>query len=182
MSDVLLRASAWLSLASWAAGEWLLASSATPHRERRARGAFTLGALALLLHTGLALHVRHAWSQTDALLAIARETAEVTGLAFGGGLFVNYAFLAFWLAEAVAWWRSPTRYLNRPARVRWVSRAVFLFMFVNGAVVFGHGPVRVFGTLAILAVCWSWYRGRWGQDEVIAEPGARRVGSSEASR
>ncbi len=155
--ELLIRATAWLSLAAWAASEWTRAFAGAIHRERRARGTFTLGALALLLHTGLALHLRHAWSQTDAMREIARQTAEVTGLAFGGGLVVNYAFLAFWLAEAFAWWRSPARYRDRPAGVRWVSRAVFLFMFVNGAVVFGHGPVRIFGTLAILAVC-VWYR------------------------
>lgn len=119
-----------------------------------------MGALALVLHTALALHLRHAWNQVDAMREIARQTAEVTGLAFGGGLVVNYAFLAFWLAEAFAWWRSPAHYLDRPAGVGWVSRTVFLFMFVNGAVVFGHGPVRVFGTLAILVVSVAWYRGR----------------------
>jgi hypothetical protein len=158
--ELVIRATAWLSLAAWAASEWIRTSAEVPYRESRARGVFTLGALALLLHTGLALHLRHAWSQGDAMREIARQTAEVTGLAFGGGLVVNYAFLAFWLAEAFAWWRPSARYRGRPPGLRWASRAVFLFMFVNGAVVFGHGPVRVFGTLALLAVCVSWYRGR----------------------
>lgn len=157
--ELLLRGTAWLSLAAWAVGEWIHVSAGGPHRESRARASFTLGALALLLHTGLALHLRHAWSQSGALREIARQTSELTGLDFRGGLVVNYAFLAFWLAEAFWWWRFPARSLHRPSGVRWVSRAVFLFMFANAAIVFGHGPVRVFGTLAILVVCASWYRG-----------------------
>ncbi len=154
MDDLLLRATAWLSIAAWAASEWLIA----PGRGAKpARASFTLGALALVVHTALALHLRHAWSQDDAMREIARQTAEVTGLGFSGGLFVNYAFLAFWLAEAYWWWRSPAGYLGRASGARWASRAVFLFMFVNGAIVFGHGPVRAFGTLVILAVCMCWY-------------------------
>ncbi|HEY6552578.1 MAG TPA: hypothetical protein VI669_04445 [Vicinamibacteria bacterium] len=158
MDDLALRATAWLSIAAWAASEWLLSPVRGPVQPKPARASFTLGALALVLHTGLALHLRHAWSQADAMREIARQTAEVTGLGFSGGLFVNYAFLAFWLAEAYWWWRSPAGYLGRGSGPRWASRAVFLFMFVNGAIVFGHGPVRVFGAIAILAVCQSWYR------------------------
>jgi hypothetical protein len=157
--DLLLRATAWSSLAAWAASEALRVPG-TALRDEQARTTFTLGVLALLLHTGLALHGRHAWSQADAMHAIARQSAEVTGIAFGGGLFVNYAFVAFWLAEAFWWWRAPSGFLARSARARWSSRAVYLFMFANGAIVFGHGPVRVFGTIAILAVCVCWYRAR----------------------
>ena len=158
--DLALRATAWLSLAAWAASEWIQSSPGSPVLEKRARAGFTLGGLFLALHTALALHLRHAWSQTDAMREIARQTAEVTSLAFSGGLFVNYGFLAFWAAEALWWWRSPTGYARRPAALGWASRAVFLFMFVNGAIVFGHGPVRVFGALMVLTAVWSWCRGR----------------------
>lgn len=155
--DLLLRATAWLSLVAWVASEWLRLPGPALRNEQ-ARQAFTLGAIALLLHTGLALHWRHAWSQADAMHEIARQSAEVTGIAFGGGLFVNYAFLAFWLAEASWWWLAPSAFRARSARARWASRTVYLFMFVNGTIVFGQGPVRVFGALAILVVCVCWYR------------------------
>jgi len=156
-ADLLLRATAWLSLAAWAASEWIQASGG-PVRQKQARATFTLGAMALVVHTALALHLRHAWSQADAMREIARQTAEVTGLGFSGGLFVNYAFLAFWMAEAGWWWRYPAAHFGRGSSARWASRAVFLFMFVNGAIVFGHGPVRVFGAIAILMACQSWCR------------------------
>lgn len=156
--DFALRATAWLSLAAWAASEWARRSGG-PVPERRARALFTLGGLGLALHTGLALHLRHAWSQGDALREIARQTQEVTGVAFSFGLFVNYAFLAFWAAEVLWWWRSPAGYEQRPATLAWASRAVFLFMFVNGAIVFGRGPVRAFGVVMVLAVFSAWYRG-----------------------
>ena len=152
-----MRATAWLSLAAWVASEWLRLPG-TAVRNEQGRMSFTLGALVLLLHTGLGLHLRHAWSQADAMREIARQSAEVTGIAFGGGLFVNYAFVAFWLAEAFWWWRAPRGYLARSTQARWSSRAVYLFMFVNGAIVFGHGPVRIFGALAIVVVCVCWYR------------------------
>jgi hypothetical protein len=157
--DLALRATAWLSLAAWGASEWARSSGGRA-REKRARALFTLGALALAAHTGLALHLRHAWSQGDAIREIARQTEEVTGVAFSGGLFVNYAFLAFWGAELLWWWRSPAGYARRPATLAWASRGVFLFMFVNGAIVFGRGPVRAFGVLVVLGVFSSWYRGR----------------------
>jgi hypothetical protein len=102
--------------------------------------------------------------------AIARQSAEVTGIAFGAGLFVNYAFAAFWLAEASWWWLAPRGFLARSARARWSSRAVFLFMFVNGTIVFGHGPVRVFGTIAILVVCGCWHRAGAGPEGSRARP------------
>lgn len=156
--ELALRATAWLSLAAWAASEWAHRSGGPPGR--RSRALFTLAGLALALHTALALHLRHAWSQGDALREIARQTEEVTGLAFRGGLFVNYAFLAFWALEVLWWWRSPAGYLGRASLLAWASRAGFLFMFVNGAIVFGRGPVRAFGVLVVLAVLSAWYRDR----------------------
>ena len=35
----------------------------------------------------------------------ARQTAEVFGLDWGGGLYVNYAFTAAWVADVA--WRKP---------------------------------------------------------------------------
>jgi hypothetical protein len=40
----------------------------------------------------------------------------------------------------------------------WVSRAVFAFMFVNGAIVFAHGFGRVLGVAAVLVAAGAWLR------------------------
>ena len=39
-----------------------------------------------------------------------------------------------------------------------VAVGFFAFMFLNAAVVFAHGAMRLVGALALLAVAWSWYR------------------------
>jgi len=158
IDDAVLRGTAWLSFALWALSQWI--ESAEPPRRERARASFAGGAVALVVHTALALHLRHAWSQEHALREIARQTAEVTGVAFGGGLLVNYAFLVFWLA-IVAWrWRAGSPLGGSAPATRWAIRAVFLFMFLNAGVVFVQGPLRLLGVLLAFVVMASWYRGR----------------------
>jgi hypothetical protein len=152
--EVLLRAAAWLSLIAWALGEWWRSSAALS----RARLAWTLGAGALLAHTVLAFHVRHFWSHGHASREIARRTEAVVGLDWEGGIWVNYAFDALWVSEALWWWLAAASFLSRPRALVWVSRFVFLTMFLNGAVVFAHGPNVPVGVLAIVLVLWAWLR------------------------
>src|SRR5262249_46558697 len=123
-----------------------------------ARAAFTAGGLTLLAHSALAFELRHGWSHAAALQDTARQTEAVLGRAFGGGLYVNYFFLAVWSIEILWWWLAPGGYRGRNRRLDWSVRGFFAFMFVNAAVVFAHGRLRVVGALALLAVAWSWYR------------------------
>jgi hypothetical protein len=37
-------------------------------------------------------------------------------------------------------------------------RGLVLFMFLNGAIVFAHGPARAAGTIALVAALHAWYR------------------------
>ena len=124
------------------------------------RGAWTLGATASLIHTLLAFHVHHAWSHAAALAATARQSADVVGLGWSGGLYVNYVFVAWWLADA-AWWRvDALGFQRRPAWLDAVTRGFLWFMFLNGAFVFVRGPLRWVGAAAALIVAGAWYRGR----------------------
>jgi len=157
--EVLMRAAAWLSLAAWAAGEWWRASEDADPERRRARVAWTIGALALLAHTALAFQVRHAWSHQHASDAIARRTEEIVGIAWAGGIWINYLFAALWMGEAAWWWARPAGFLGRPRAALWSVRLVFLTMFVNGAIVFAEGPVVAAGLLATGIVLLSWCRG-----------------------
>ena len=95
------------------------------------------------------LSLIHDWSQDAALAHTAQQTAALTGLRWGGGLYVNYAFIALWVADAALWWHDRASYERRSARARDALLAVFLFMFVNAGVVFAHGPARVVGTIAV---------------------------------
>jgi hypothetical protein len=156
LGELLLRATAWTSLVAWAASEWTRARA--PRASQTGRAAFTIGGLSLVAHSALAFELRHGWSHAAALRDTARQTEALVGWAFGGGLFVNYFFLALWTFEASWWWLAAASYGGRRRRFDQGVRAFFLFMFLNGAVVFAHGPLRLLGAAAVLLVGWSWYR------------------------
>jgi hypothetical protein len=153
LEGALLRGTAWLSLLAWAASE-----GARSRARGNGRAAFTLGWLALVAHTALAFELRHGWSHAEALRDTARQTEVLLGRSFGAGLYVNYFLLALWTLEAAWWWLAPARYRDRDRRLDWSVRAFYLFMFLNGAVVFAHGPQRLLGAAAVMLVAWSWYR------------------------
>jgi hypothetical protein len=156
--DVSMRACAWLSLACWAAAEWL--RRARGERDLWPRLVFSAGLGAMLLHSYLAFAVRYAFSFEAALADAARQIEAVTGRPSSPrGFYTNYAFLAWWAAEAAAWWRAPARYAARSPWLVWLSRVFFVFMFVNGAIVFAAGPVRVLGAAGVAAAVAAWVRG-----------------------
>jgi hypothetical protein len=95
----------------------------------------------MLIHVAAAFHFAHDWSHQAAYDETARQTAEVFGLNWGGGVFANYALLIVWAAEVVNWWRG---------RLSGAAQAFLAFMWCNGAVVFGHGWIRWFGVVIFL--------------------------------
>lgn len=159
VGELLMRVTISASVAAYAGAEYLW--------YRRRRDAFrlravlwTAAAALCILHSALAFHVRHGWSHEAAVRQTAAQTAAVTGLDWGGGVFVNYAFLALWAAD-VAWlWTSPASYLRRTAVMNALASAFFLFVIFNGAVVFAAGPARVVGMAATATVVWAWWRRR----------------------
>jgi hypothetical protein len=158
LPDFLTRAAIWLSLVSWTAAEALRLSGGDA-RAGAARVFWMAGALLALVHVALAFHLHHAWSHASALSETARQTRELLGLSVGAGVYVNYLFLAVWAADALWWWASPLRYAARP---RWLDlgvRGFLLFIFVNGAIVFGRGPVRIAGVASLLVLLLAWWRG-----------------------
>ena len=95
----------------------------------------------------LVFHYIHHWSQDEALAHTARQTAALTGFHWGGGLYVNYAFMSLWAGDAALWWRDRSSYEGRSAVSRDILLAIFVFMFVNGGIVFAHGPARASASL-----------------------------------
>ncbi len=160
--EFVLRWTAWLSLLGWAASEWERARKGST-AGKRARLLFTLGGLALVAHAVAAFHVRYDWSQEAALRDTARQTLAVTGMAVGAGLFVNYGFVLAWLGEVFWWWGFPDGYRSRGRALDRSVRALFIFMFANGAFVFVRGPMRWFGAAVLVAVLAAWYRGAGGE-------------------
>lgn len=164
LPELALRGTIWLGLLAWVAGEWRRSPRRAP--ATTGRWAWTAGALAAVTHSALAFHVRYNWSHSAAYADTARQTAAVTGLAWGGGVFVNYAFLAVWTADVLWWWVAPDAFGRRPRLLDGAVRGFLWFMFVNGAVIFADGWVPWLGGAAALAVAVAWCRGAGAQEDI----------------
>jgi hypothetical protein len=129
-----------------------LRASAVGRRSRLAlaRLLWTAGCLAFLLHTAFAFQFYHHWSHRAAYEATARQTADVVGFDWGGGLYANYVFAAVWTVDACWWWFSPQRYVARPRGLEWAVQGFLGFMAFNATVVFGAGAIRWMGLAACL--------------------------------
>lgn len=141
----MVRASVWLAVACYVVSA--LGQRIAP---RGVRLVWTAGCGAFLVHVASAFHVHYNWSHVAALEHTARRTAELTGWAFGGGLYANYLFAALWLADVLWWWLAPASYRRRSGAIDLGLHAYLLFMVFNGAVVFARGPVRWLGLAATL--------------------------------
>jgi hypothetical protein len=147
----------WCALALFVVGETgrSLARRGSP-APAWAWWAFTLGLVLALVHTLLAFDIVHNWVHDGAVEATARQTQEVFGIRVGWGVYVNYVFLAVWLADAW-WWRVSPDLHRRPAAVTWVLRGFSLLIIFNGAVVFAAGWRSILGLLVVswLVRVWS---------------------------
>ena len=156
----LTRGTVWLALSLYVAAEAVKAARRGGGSNTAARCLNALGCAAFLAHVACAFHFYHAWSHREAYAHTARQTAEWFGWNWGGGLFFNYAFALLWLGEVIWSCAGPMRYRQRPRCMTWVVRGFFLFMTLNGAVVFAHGVVRWFGLVLCLTLAGCWWSGR----------------------
>lgn len=168
--EFLTRITIWASLAGYALGAAYLVSR-RPHRlESAARLAWTAGCLSLIAHAILALKYFHGWSQSDAWVETARQTAEVFSIYWGGGLIINYTLILVWLADVVWWWARPESHRNRPRIIDRIWQGFLLFIIFNATVVFKTGPLRWIGAAlcAGLIILW-WRESRSGRSSSVAE-------------
>lgn len=140
----------------------------------RSRLLWSAGAVLMSIHAVAAFAIFYGWSHDAAVAATARQTAELTGLAWGGGVFFNYALLAVWMGDAAWWWGAPRGYAARPRAIDAAVRGFVFFMFVNGAVIFADGWMRLLGGLAVGAVSMTWCIRWW----TPARPARSRPGGS----
>lgn len=174
-----LRLSIWIALLCWLAGPAsALAGRRRERWQRAARWLWTVGCAAFLVHVAAAFHVVHGWSHAAAYAATARDTAAVTGVDSGFGLWLNYLFTALWVADAAAWWRLGTEGYRR--RARWITASVYGFMAFlafHATVVFEEGGARLAGLLATVGLAalllGSVFRPRTSGLESPADPGRR---------
>jgi hypothetical protein len=122
-----------------------------PSRLRLARVAWTVGCIAFLAHVACAFHFVHHWSHAAAYEDTARKTEAFVGWAWGGGLYLNYAFTILWPADVVFWWCNLDR-SRVPAALDYGLQGFMAFMAFNATVVFATGPVRWLGLAACLLI------------------------------
>lgn len=114
------------------------------------RWLWTLAAALHLVHVFCAFQFVHHWSHSAALRATAEQTEELTGVADGRGLFLNYAMTALWSVDAFTRWLPSTGEQRRLTWFHRVTECFVLFMAFNATVIFGGpGTQRVASLLVI---------------------------------
>jgi hypothetical protein len=158
LEKIVTAGSIWIALFCYAGvlAVRLFGTSAINQGENLRRILWTLGCVFLVGHAAGAFHFYHQWSHAEAFAHIARRTQEGVGLAWGGGVYVNYAFVLTWVADAAWWWLHPDSYRRRPFALEIALAFFFVFMIVNGAIVFADGPIRLVTLLVgiVLAAAW----------------------------
>ena len=149
-AEAAVRGSMILATLAWAVGETLMRRS--PQADRRARAAWTMAILLAAIHVVLAFHFVYGWNHETAVVETARQASGRFGVGWRGSIYVNYVFLAIWLADVCWWWMAPASHASRPRGLEVARFATFVFMFVNGAIIFASGIGRLAGIAAVAAV------------------------------
>lgn len=129
---------------------------------------WTLGFVLFVGHVVAAYHFEHHWSHQAAVIDTAKQTRELIGVEFGGGVYFNYLFLVLWGVDVVVSWFEPNLSYLRALRVLWIS--YLLFIAFNGVVVFKSGWLRALGLVAtagLVAVYWVYLKR--SQDKPLSE-------------
>jgi hypothetical protein len=151
--SVALYATIWVALALFVAGE---AGKIRRPAPPWAWLASLTGALLCEVHIVIAIGHHHHWSQASAIDETARQTASVYGVAWGGGVYVNYLFVAVWFAYLWRWWTPPSGGVAPRPAIVWGLRAFFFMIIFNATVVFAVTRMRAVGIVLSLALVLIW--------------------------
>jgi hypothetical protein len=158
--ETLTRVTIWITILGYAVGTALFALSRKRHKwDSAARIAWTAACIGLLAHVTSAFHFYHDWSHNSAYRDTARQTGEVFGFNWGGGLYVNYLLLVVWVVDVIWWWLGGLEaYRRRPWLLVAAWQAFLIFIIFNGTVVFATGFVRWTGLCICLGLGFIWWR------------------------
>jgi hypothetical protein len=158
--DLAVYGTIWLALALFVAGE--LGKRGWRNDRPAASWAWPVsaaGAAIAVVHIVLAMSAV-GWSHQATVMSTARRTESVYGVNWGGGVVLNYVFVAAWIVELFAWRRSPARFLARSTVIRWTLRVFYLVMIANAAIVFAGPTRRSLGVALVAALVFSWWPAR----------------------
>lgn len=162
-AELLTRGTIWVSIAGYSIGSIIFALSYSSSRkaalDSATRAIWTIACASLIAHFISAFHFYHGWSHAAAYEDTARQTHELFGLYWGGGVFINYALLVFWMIDIAWWWRSGLdSYRKRPWPLVVAWHGLVIFIIFNATVVFGDGIVRWIGLAISVLLAVSWLR------------------------
>lgn len=157
--EFLTRVTIWVALAGYTGGTACYLLSRKRHKwDSAARLVWTIACISLLAHAACAFHFFHGWSHEAAYRDTARQTADVVGLSWGGGLYINYVLMAGWVADVIWWWRGLDAYRRRPWLLAAAWHGFVLFIFFNATVIFETGFLRWLGVCLYVALALLWWR------------------------
>ena len=158
--QILTSITIWISIGAYAVGAVIFAlSSARPNRDALVRLLWTVACAALLAHVAFAFQNYHGWSHAAAYVDTARQTRDVTGFNWGGGIYVNYILVFGWVADLIWWWLAGTDSYRRRPRLLTIAWHTFLiFIIFNSTVIFASGVARWVGLLVCvgIGIVWLW--------------------------
>lgn len=163
-TEWITRAAIWIALLCYFAAT-ITRLSPNSRNSSLPRWFWTLGCLAYVAHIFCAFQFYHFWSHEAATADTARQTAEVTGWNWGGGIWFNYLFTIAWIADVARMWRFKLTTPSRRIQILpacW--QAFFFFMVFNATVIFASGPARWLGAIGCAAVASMFVRSRLKTD------------------
>ncbi|MCD6052502.1 MAG: hypothetical protein K0Q55_3920 [Verrucomicrobia bacterium] len=155
--DIIIIATAWLAGLGYAVAlgvrlrkkEWSSLAAAW----------WLFGAVMMGVHVICAFQFRHHWSHEAAEIDTARQTKELMGWEWGGGVWLNYLLVLIWLGDALWLMSAPESYVKRAKWIGWAVQSYLAFMWFNATVVFGSWGAKLFGVV----VLWGFWTGRTGE-------------------
>jgi hypothetical protein len=157
--EFLTRSTIWITIVAYTAGSVMFALRRGSRSDSAVRLAWTIACVSLAAHFIAAFQFYHGWSHYAAYRDTARQTQEMIGVSWGGGLFINYGLLALWITDVGAWWfRGLDSYRRRSRTLIIAWHAFLIFIILNATVVFGHGAARGIGVVVCLILAGAWLR------------------------
>jgi glucan phosphoethanolaminetransferase (alkaline phosphatase superfamily) len=149
LDDLWTRLPIWLALIAYGASVTALLCD----RYAVAKWLWTIGCGFYLMHVAFAFHIHYAWNHQTALTKTIDQTRAQTGFETSLGIYFNYAFTLIWCLDVMYWWWAGTKtYRGRRKVIAWSLHLFFLFMVVNGAIVFASGPARWLGIAVVTLI------------------------------
>lgn len=102
----------------------------------------------MLVHIAVSFQVHYQWSHDLAVVETARQTRDLTGVDWGGGVWLNYLFALVWITDGVWWVTHPTGHARRSRWLKWGTHGFLAFMLFNATVIFGSTMARFLGIIA----------------------------------